>query len=336
MRFSRFARACPLLCALLAAAGTVRGAEATNPGVRVVLELKDGSRVEGVPAQARWPLRTELAGRQQFDLGQIASIELGKGKGAKVNFRNGDRLAAELGLEEITVKTSFGAVNVAPDLLKAIRVSAAGGARHALKFNLGNRVEVPNSPQLQFGAAPFTISLWFRTEAQRPGLSFVSKRSSAYGDGWVLHQENGQLLFYCAGCCSPRSQPVTINDGQWHYVAVVRSGSRITFWLDGKNVGAGETRCNHYDNNALRIGMDADDNTWHFPGEISEVRLYGRALNPDEIAEEWNNGAGLTSAVAGGGLIAGYHFDEGAGGTARDFSGNGHDGALINHPEWEN
>ena len=42
-----------------------------------------------------------------------------------------------------------------------------------------------------------------------------------------------------------------------------------------------------------------------------------------EVAEEWNNGNGRKSAVAGGGLIAGYHFDEGAGTITADFSGNG-------------
>jgi len=40
--------------------------------------------------------------------------------------------------------------------------------------------------------------------------------------------------------------------------------------------------------------------------------------------------------VSGGGLIAGYHFDEGEGNVAKDFSGNHHDGTLINSPEWDN
>jgi hypothetical protein len=39
--------------------------------------------------------------------------------------------------------------------------------------------------------------------------------------------------------------------------------------------------------------------------------------------------------VTGGGLLVGYHFDEGQGSTAHDFSGNQHTGMLINNPEWE-
>jgi hypothetical protein len=105
----------------------------------------------------------------------------------------------------------------------------------------------------------------------------------------------------------------------------------MTFYLDGENVGSGGTQCNHSDNNPIRIGMDGD--TWHFEGEISEVHIYGRALSKKEAAEEWNNGRGLARPVTGGGLIAGYHFDEKQGDVAKDFSGNSHDGRLINSPE---
>ena len=310
-------------------------AAATNPPVRVTLELKDGSRVAGQPAAAKWPFHSELVGAVKLEPGRLASLESVKPEVWQVNVRNGDRLQATLELDQIELLTSFGKVKIAPDLIRTIRVSAGGGARHALKFNLGNRVEIPNDPALQFGAAPFTISFWFRTGSERPLVSFISKRVNPLGDGWVVHQDHGQLLFYCAGCASPKSQPVSVRDQEWHHLAVTRSDRQMTFYLDGKNVGAGGTQCNHYDNNPLRIGMDGDGDAWHFEGEISEVHFYGRALGLGEVAEEWNLGQGRTEPVAGGGLIAGYHFDEGQGDTARDFSGNHHDGTLINHPEWE-
>ena len=308
----------------------------TNGPVRLVLELKDGSRVEGRPARTEWPLQTELAGAQKMSLRLISSMELTQDLGAKVNFKNGDRLTVKIGLEQIQLQTAFGEVKIVPELIRTIRVLSGNGGRHALKFNLANRVEIANDPQLQFGSAPFTISFWFKTESDRSCLSFISKRSSAYGDGWVVHEDHGQLLFYCAGCCSPKSPPVKIRDGQWHHLVVVRNDSLISFYLDGKNAGCGDTRCNHFDSNPLRLGMDASDNTWHFEGELSEVHFYRRALSTDEVAEEWNNGAGITAAVAGGGLIAGYHLDESQSNTAKDFSGNNHDGTLINNPEWDN
>jgi|GEM_PF-4640366 len=308
----------------------------SSPSVRLVLELKDGSRVTGQPVLLKWPLHTELAGTLKMELNRISYIETAKSNAWLVNFSNGDRLKAEVTLAQIEIKTSFGTVNIAPDLIRSIRVSAANGVRHALKFNLNNRVEIPNDPALQFGDSPFAVSFWIKSDSTRPLVSFVSKRLNSLGDGWVIHQDHGQLLFYCAGCASPKSQPVNIRDNEWHLLAVTRAGSLLTFYLDGKTVGAGETRCGHYDTNPIRIGMDGDGNSWHYEGEISEVHIYSRALGADEVLEEWNQGQGLTASVAGGGLVAGYHFDEGQGSVAKDFSGNHHDGMLINSPEWDN
>jgi len=334
----------PLLCCLLAAApgrlfaADNSGTAATNLTIiRLTLELKDGSRVEGEPLELKWPLHTELVGPVKMEVSQIASIESPKSNSWTVNFRNGDHLKASVDLENIEIKTSFGKVKITPDLIRVIRVSASSaGARHALKFNLGNRVEIYNDPSLQFGESPFTISLWFKTASQRQYFNFISKRVNSLGDGWVLGIGDQMLGFYCMGCASPRSQPVSIRDNEWHHVVITRSSGQMIFYLDGKNVGSGQDDCNHYDNNPIRIGMDGDGNSWHFEGEISEVHIYRRALSQDEVAEEWNNGAGLTGAVSGGGLIAGYHFDEGEGNVAKDFSGNHHDGTLINSPEWDN
>lgn len=329
-----------LICILLATATRLfadenAGVAGTNQTVWVTLELKDGSRLAGLPEEMKWPLHTELAGTLKMNLSVIASIEAPKQGVWEVKFRNGDRLKATLGLKAIELKTSFGHVKIIPDLVRAIRVSVAHGAHHALKFNLSSRVEIPDDPALQFGSSPFTISFWVKTASERPLVSFISKRLNSLGDGWVVHQDHGQLLFYCAGCASPKSQPVSIRDDVWHHIVVTRAGSLMEFYLDGKNVGSGETRCNHYDSNPIRIGMDGDGDSWHFEGEISEVHFYRRSLQYDEIAEEWNNGQGRTEPVAGGGLIAGYHFDEGQGSTAKDFSGNNHDGMLINNPERE-
>lgn len=325
------------LCVLLGMVGQLcgmenAGAASTNYTVRLVLELKDGSRVEGEPLQTRWPLRTELVGLQRMDLNSIGSVEMTKETNSRVNFKNGDKLTANLELNSVELKTAFGEVKIRTDLIRTIHFFSVGGTRHALKFNWGSRVEIPNDSQLQFGEKSFAISFWLKTESERPLITFISKRTSSF-NGWVLHQYNGQLFFMGAGGGSAKSQPVSIRDGQWHHVAVVRTDSLITLYLDGKNVGSGEDRCNHDDTNPIRIGMDCDGDTCHFEGGLSEVHFYSRALSSAEVAEEWNAGERKNGAMTDG-LIAGYHFDEGRGSVVRDFSQNNHDGILINGPEW--
>ena len=198
----------------------------------------------------------------------------------------------------------------------------------SLRFDRSSRVEIDRHPELEFGTGPFTISFWFKTASQQKYLTFISKRVSTMGDGWVIHgQENNTFLFYTAGCASPTSTPQQFRDGLWHQVIFSRATNHMTIFFDGRSVGAGPDPCNHIDNHPIRIGMDAETG-WHFEGEIAEVHLYNRALTLEEIAEEWNQGKGRKSAVTGGGLVAGYHFDE-SGNTAIDFSGKGHIGTLI-------
>jgi hypothetical protein len=308
----------------------------TNSPPRLTVELRDGSRVVGASVEKSFAFHSALLGKVKLDVKDIRSVECVSTNSARLTTANGDTLTVWFVDSKFAVKTSFGKVELAVNTIRTVSVSSPGGVRHALKFNLTNRVEIRDDPQLQFGSSPFTIAFWLKTDSERPLTSFVSKRADSMGDGWVLHQDHGQLLFYCAGCCAPKSQPVSLRDGQWHQVAVTRLGGILNFYLDGKNVGSGEDRCNHYDNNAIRLGMDGDGDSWHYAGELSEVHFYGRALSADEVAEEWNGGQGLNGPVAGGGLVAGYHFDEGQGSVAKDFSGNHHDGFLINSPEWEN
>ncbi len=307
----------------------------TNSPPRLTLELRDGSRVVGESVAEKIKFHSALLGDLKLAVKDIHAVDYSGTNAAKLTTANGDTLAVSFLEKTISIRTSFGKVEPAVENIRSIRVSSSR-ARAALRFNLNNRVEIPNDPQLQFGDGPFTIACWFKTESDRPYIGFISKRANALGDGWVLHQDHGQLLFYCAGCCSPKSQMVNVRDGQWHHVLISRANGQLTFYLDGQNVGSGEDRCQHFDGNSIRFGMDGVGEAWHFIGELSEIHFYNRALSALEAGEEWNSGQGIDRAVAGGGLIAGYHLNEGQGSVAKDFSGNHHDGTLINAPEWVN
>ena len=325
----------PFLSLSLLAPSAARAA-GTNTPSRLAVELRDGSHIVGTTEENSFKFHSAVKGETTLDLMNIRSVDCTATNAAKLTLANGDRLTVSFVNSSLAVKTSFGKVWLAVEAIRSIRVSSDNGARHALKFNLSNRVEIPNSPQLQFGISPFTISFWLKTDSERPLITIISKRTSSSGDGWVVHQNHGPLMLYSSGCCSTTSRPVSTRDGQWHQVALTRLNGILNFYLDGKNVGSGEDTCNHYDNNPILIGMDGNGDSWHYEGELSEIHLYRRALDANEVMEEWNDGLGLNGPVAGGGLVAGYHFDEGQGSVAKDFSGNQHDGSLINGPEWEN
>jgi membrane-associated phospholipid phosphatase len=76
--------------------------------------------------------------------------------------------------------------------------------------------------------------------------------------------------------------------------------------------------------NTLDIGGD-EAFEQYFRGRIDEVRIYSRALSPDEILRDMN-----TPPANDRTLVAAYTFDEGEGSIAKDISGNGNNGTLRN------
>jgi hypothetical protein len=72
----------------------------------------------------------------------------------------------------------------------------------------------------------------------------------------------------------------------WHHVAAVRSKDRLTLYVDGSRVAesaAFDASGFALDGNALlRIGSGPSD---HFHGRLADLRLYSRALQPDQIRQ---------------------------------------------------
>ena len=72
----------------------------------------------------------------------------------------------------------------------------------------------------------------------------------------------------------------------WHHVAAVKGERELKVYLDGKPVcGSAKFHAGDYDltnEQPLKIGFGAYE---HFDGLMSDVRLYDRALGPDEIAQ---------------------------------------------------
>jgi hypothetical protein len=330
--------ACAALIFLALQGGVGLAAESNPSEARLNIELRDGSRVIGTPVDPFFRFHSALLGDLKLSISDVRSLECGSTNTAKLTTVNGDTLTVSFRDSAFGVKTSFGQVELTVASLRRLTVVLSGksGLRSALKVSYDNRVEIPNDPQLQFGGGPFTISCWIKTATAQDSAAFISKRASGIGDGWILLLDNGHLLFYCASSCAAKSSQINVGDGQWHHVLMTREGSEITFYLDGQAVGADRDAGQHYDNNPIRIGMDGPNGTPNFAGEIAEVHLYNRALSAAEVAEEWNNGQGITAAVSGGGLVAGYHFDEAAGQATKDFSGHHHDGILNDKPGWEN
>ncbi|HUD10976.1 MAG TPA: LamG domain-containing protein, partial [Candidatus Saccharimonadia bacterium] len=80
--------------------------------------------------------------------------------------------------------------------------------------------------------------------------------------------------------------------GGWHQVAVTKTGSTATLYIDGAPVGSGSVGTTTTNSNDMKIGARDDLTSGFFMnGAIDEVRLYDRTLSAEEVAGDYSAGA---------------------------------------------
>jgi len=155
----------------------------------------------------------------------------------------------------------------------------------------------------------------------------------------LVYVHGGQLYIniYTNGCYQ-YSTGKTVNDGNWHMVAVVVSGTSLTVYLDG-SVVISETLSTNYQQFAeayFWLGMGKTCGCWSsgsynggstssvpvlsamHQGYISQVQLYNVALTSSQVSQIYN--AGFNGSVTFSGLVAFWYFPAQ---TCNDQSGNG-------------
>jgi hypothetical protein len=132
-----------------------------------------------------------------------------------------------------------------------------------------------------------TLEGWFDWRA---GVAVL--RDHTAGGGWILAYDNGGGLSYRAGGTTFNTgRSVASVQGAWHYVAVTKNGTSVSFYLDGALV-----------HSASGAGTTAPLMPWHVmrngtyaqyaQGHADEVAVYSVALPASTITQHWNAGHG--------------------------------------------
>ncbi|NNL66097.1 MAG: LamG domain-containing protein [Myxococcales bacterium] len=185
-----------------------------------------------------------------------------------------------------------------------------------------------------------TVAFWFKADTIRQSGLF-SKDSSDFDTGGHL-----TVLLEADGRVSYRLQSTTasyhiyssssVSAGSWHHVAVRFGAGGMALYLDGVSEATnahtgGLGTSSGGSGNAEPIVIGA--NSWgsgnlvstplsmYFDGAMDDVRFYDGALSAGEIQ---------ALAICSGNPLIHFDFEEGAGTTAVDSSGNGHDATLTN------
>lgn len=169
-------------------------------------------------------------------------------------------------------------------------------------------LSVASDSTVQFATSAFTISAWFYVDDQHTG---TEPRYLIYkwGDG---SDNEYRIGLGASGACyvtfewspdgsSPQAMstsPHTIDDGQWHHLAITRTGSLVTMYIDAcevatlTNVATIHTGSEDF---CIMFNEDADaittgvDNIEIFNTALTANEIYGMVYDVEVAAESGDN-----------------------------------------------
>jgi hypothetical protein len=154
-----------------------------------------------------------------------------------------------------------------------------------------------NNTAFDFGSGDFTVQVWANFR-QSPGVDVLAEKfTSETGPGWSLYTAgSNDVQFYADGQVILDDPSANITPGAWNDFTVERSGSTFHLFIDGTDVADGNySAALQGTSNPLLIGArNAEDGrNFTVDGLMDDVGIWGRALSASEIAQSWNNGAGV-------------------------------------------
>jgi len=169
------------------------------------------------------------------------------------------------------------------------------------------------------------------------------KAISGSGENWIVNNEalsaSGmrfgfsatQLLFRTnqAGAYTQAAQNYVVPFDTWVHLAAVRSGTAVTFYVNGVAVGTPGTTISNPVVATLSFRISSNAAAVGINGRANDVRFYDNAISAGEVLNIYNG-----NATASANLRGWWRLQEGTGTTATDLSGNANTGTLTNAPVW--
>jgi hypothetical protein len=237
---------------------------------------------------------------------------------------------------------------------------AVVGDGHALKCDGKSFAKCVSQRGLLFGDKDFTIECLLKLDAFTSGIVMGKQGTTPESAGWHVEYDAAtmQLRFVASDGERIAAFGATLDDLNWHHLAIVRANGRMTIYLNGKaeaSVLAAELPANFDTDKAFLFLGRLVGNFTSFDGKLDELMILSRALNAEQVATRYEERQAMmpaptledetkarrvqeiaqaaahrqTALETGDPLRLHYTFDTDPGDIARDLSAYGHDGEII-------
>ena len=147
----------------------------------------------------------------------------------------------------------------------------------------GDYISIADHDDFNFSSGDFTVEMWINAATQStnwPGI-FSGSDYNAAGSASLRFDNVGhdnKLFLYTNGLGDPALTTTnTLSHNTWHHIALVRSGTSLSFYVNGTQDGtatisSGQTFDFSVGEFRIGRGFDVDGGNAYFAGQIADVR----------------------------------------------------------------
>jgi|GEM_PF-591071 len=230
-------------------------------------------------------------------------------------------------------------------ILTMLAGTAASGSDTAISLDGSLAfVGIGNVDNFPLADGDFSISAVVKPDDAGDYQIYFERRGSNAGGSLSLYLKSNKAIVLesrSSGSFLAQTDTNAYTPGVWNFINVtvedLTTVRRVRFYVNGTQVKQVDvTEEVNIANQSVSIGARNRSNKIdrRFKGLIDEVRLHNRALSTSDVQNYYNSGQGDFGSALESDLIAGWHFDDGVGETATDYSGNGFDGLLFYGVVW--
>lgn len=138
----------------------------------------------------------------------------------------------------------------------------------------GDALTVPANEAFNLGTGDWTVEMWVKTTQTTAGyLISLNQLLGANNLQLVLSNATSGHIYVFEASSGRVDVASSVNDGNWHHVALSRVGSDVTLWLDGTQLATYVTSFTFWNNSVGIIIGERSDAVSAFNGQIDDVRI---------------------------------------------------------------